>query len=72
MAAPDYEHGIVVICLAALSVIAIVLLILFLLPPILLTRWQRRQKQRENSHGFEVKLNTGMPPVAQRKDNDHG
>jgi hypothetical protein len=36
--------------------------------------WQRRvdQKERATDRGFEVKINTGQSPVADRKDNDHG
>ena len=28
--------------------------------------------QQTRSGGFQVKLNTGKPPVTLRKDNDHG
>ena len=34
--------------------------------------WFEHRDGQKRVRGFEVKLNTGEPPVALRKDNDHG
>jgi hypothetical protein len=31
-----------------------------------------RQQRLESQRGFEVKLNTGEPPVPEKKDDNHG
>ena len=36
------------------------------------TRREHLRISRELRRGFEVKLNTGQPPVDLRKENDHG
>jgi hypothetical protein len=52
---------------AGLIVLAVVLTVAYLNDD-----WLVGPRQPRQTSGFEVKQNTGFPPVAQRKDNDHG
>ena len=63
----EYPWFIVVFVSVAVAIVLIVFVV-----SLVFVIFEKRRERREQVHGFEVKLNTGVPPVAQRKDNDHG